>query len=83
LYVNNCRSGIVGLCTALPLGDVLTPGGELDDAQAVLLDLIREGRRLLLNVYQVRNQVIVENVWHYCTAQQRFCGTCSSAAPAC
>eukprot|EP00611_Tribonema_gayanum_P022395 TRINITY_DN4484_c0_g1_i2.p1 TRINITY_DN4484_c0_g1~~TRINITY_DN4484_c0_g1_i2.p1 ORF type:complete len:508 (-),score=184.88 TRINITY_DN4484_c0_g1_i2:839-2362(-) len=46
------NSAIVGLCTALPLADVLNPGAELDDAQAVLIDLIREGRRLLLNAYQ-------------------------------
>jgi hypothetical protein len=54
-------SGIVGLYTALPLGDVLRQGGELEDVQSVLIDLIREGRRLLNSTYQVSNAIIVES----------------------
>jgi hypothetical protein len=51
------NSGIVGLYTALPLGDVLRQGGELEDVQTVLIDLIREGRRLLNSTYQVSSAV--------------------------
>jgi hypothetical protein len=54
-YCHTYNSGIVGLYTALPLGDVLRQGGELEDVQSVLIDLIREGRRLLNSTYQVSN----------------------------
>ena len=44
----------MGLYAALPLGDVLRQGAEMEDVQTVLIDLIREGRRLLSSVYQVK-----------------------------
>jgi hypothetical protein len=59
LYHN---SGIVGLYTALPLGDVLRQGGELEDVQSVLIDLIREGRRLLNSTYQVSSNSNVDSI---------------------
>ncbi|CAB1120292.1 unnamed protein product [Ectocarpus sp. CCAP 1310/34] len=49
------NSSIVGLHTALPLGDVMRRGGAivgLDDVGSIIIDLIREGRCLLTNTYQ-------------------------------
>ncbi|CAM9177415.1 unnamed protein product [Discosporangium mesarthrocarpum] len=49
------NSEIVGLHAALPLGELVRIGGAmsgLDEVGSVLIGLIREGRRLLDNIYQ-------------------------------
>ncbi|CAM9109976.1 unnamed protein product [Choristocarpus tenellus] len=56
------NSEIVGLHAALPLGDLVRSGGAMssvDEVGSVLVGMLREGRRLLDNIYQALSFILM------------------------